>query len=261
MEFLEAIIKHLDNGARFSATSPFSYFIETKKLKIHYVKIEHFNVHFYNAAKKLLNTNHEFYVTVFEDQFKIGPDKIIDRLKYQTGSSIRIHGRKTSIVKLNKLDAIDFLLKNHGNVALKTKYNFGLKNKSGSLVAIACFGQIIEMRSGAKSSELIRFCNLSGTHVVGGLTKLINHFQKTHLLEELMTYCDLEWSNGANYEKLGFKNIETTNPIKFIVNLSNWERKYAQNFKVIEDLALVKFDNFRSIENLGSIKFIKYFND
>ena len=76
-----------------------------------------------------------------------------------------------------------------------------------------------------------------------------------------MTYCDLEWSNGANYEKLGFKNIETTNPIKFIVNLSNWERKYAQNFKVIEDLALVKFDNFRSIENLGSIKFIKYFND
>lgn len=261
MDFLKAVIKHLDSGTKSAAITPFSYFIETKNLKVHYVRIEHFNASTYNTSKKLLTANHDFYVTVFEDQFKKEPQKIIDRLKYQMGSSKRIHGRDTSVIKLTKPEAVDFLLKHHGNVALKAKYNFGLKNKSNELVAIACFGQVIEMRSGAKSSELIRFCNISGARVVGGLTKLINHFQKTYSLDELMTYCDLEWSNGDNYEKLGFKNIDNSPPAQFVINLTNWERIHAIKFKADNDLSNINFDEYRTIENLGSIKFIKYFNE
>ena len=114
------------------------------------------------------------------------------------------------------------------------------------------------MRNGAKSSELIRFCNLSGSRVVGGLTKLINEFQKLHQLDELMTYCDLEWSNGLNFEKLGFTKIETSFPTEFVINLNTWERIHTSRFN---GLNMHNKNKYRIISNLGSIKFIKYFNE
>ncbi len=114
------------------------------------------------------------------------------------------------------------------------------------------------MRNGAKSSELIRFCNLYGSRVVGGLTKLINKFQRLYQLDELMTYCDLEWSNGLNFEKLGFTKTGTSTPTEFVVNLNSWERIHLERF----DASTMQNKNkYQIISNLGSIKFFKYFNE
>ncbi len=261
MKFLEKIIEEIDPAAKSSAMTPFSYLIECENLKIHYVRIEHFIQSTYNTALKLLRANHNFFITVFEDQFKKEPKKLLDRLKYQSGESVRIHGRDTKVKKITKPQAHQFLEENHGNVALKAKYNYGLFNKKDKLVAVACFGQIINMRNQAKSSELIRFCNQSGHRVVGGLTKLINHFHKSHEIDELMTYCDLEWSDGSNYKKLNFKDIDSIEPTQFVINLSNWERTHATKFQQENNLSSLNFDEFRTVTNLGSIKFIKYFNE
>lgn len=261
MDFLKSVIAEIDDKASSSAMTPFSYFIETQNVKIHYVRIEHFNASTYRTAIQLLKANHSFFITVFEDQFKLEPQKVLDRLKYQTGESQRIHGRDTKVKKITKPEAVKFLEDNHGNVALKAKYNFGLFNKQDNLVAVACFGQVIEMRNGAKSSELIRFCNVSGHRVVGGLTKLINHFQIQYELDELMTYCDLEWSNGANFEKLGFKHVNTSEPTQFVIKLEDWSRQHASKFQKENELSSLDYDAYRTVENLGSIKFIKYFNE
>ena len=195
---------------------------------------------------------------IFEDVFKSCPEKTIKRIQYHLGNSDRIHGRETFLKKITKPEAIEFLRKNHINIPLKTKYSFGLIDKDKKIVAVACFGQVIRMRNRAKSSELIRFCNISGSRVVGGLTKLINKFQKLHQLDELMTYCDLEWSNGLNFEKLGFTKIETSTPTEFVVNLNSWERIHLARF----DASNIQNKNkHQIISNLGSIKFIKCFNE
>ena len=231
MEFVEKITSVINGEYKIQKTSPFSYFIKSKQLKIHFVQVEHYNSIIYQNKIQNLKEKNGHFITVFEDVFKSNPEKLIKRLKYHVGESNRIHGRETVLKKITKPEAIEFLEKNHSNIPLKTKYSFGLLNKQKQLVAVACFGQVIKMRNGAKSSELIRFCNISGSRVVGGLTKLIDHFKKLHQLDELMTYCDLEWSNGENFKKLGFKNIETSPPTEFVVNLSSWERMHISRFK------------------------------
>ena len=261
MEFFDNLTSAIPDKYTVKKVSPFSYFIQSKQLKIHFVQIERYNATIYQNKIQNLEEKKGHFTTVFEDVFKSNPKKLMERLKYHGGKSYRIHGRETVVKKITKLEAIEFLEKNHGNIPLKTKYSFGLLNKRKQLVAIACFGQVIRMRNGAKSSELIRFCSLSGSRVVGGLTKLIGHFKTLHQLDELMTYCDLEWSNGENFEKLGFENIETSNPIEFVVNLSSWERMYISKFKKSVDFFDTNRSVFRKVLNRGSIKFIKYFNE
>ena len=259
MDFFKQILNKVDSKAKSSATTPFSYFIQTKNLKIHYVRVQYFKKSTYRSAVKLLQAKYGFYITVFEDVYKTSPEKTFDRLLYHTGTSIRIHGRATSIKKITKPEAVNFLKKNHTNLSLKTKYSFGLFLKE-ELVGLACFGQIINMRNGSKSVVLIRFCNKSGHRIVGGLTKLIKYFVKTYLIDEMMTYCDLEWSNGNNYSKLGFKNKGKTEPNEFIIHLPTYERIFLKKFEKEIQPTTLKFDDYRKIENLGSLKFIKYFN-
>jgi len=261
MEFFDNLTSAIPGKYIVKKTSPFSYFIQSKHLKIHFVQIEKYNTTIYQNEIQVLREKNGHFTTVFEDVFKSNPEKLIKRLKYHSGESYRIHGRETALKKITKPEAIEFLEKNHGNVPLKTKYNFGLLNKKKQLVAIACFGQVIRMRNGAKSSELIRFCSLSGSRVVGGLTKLIYYFKKLHQLDELMTYCDLEWSNGENFQKLGFEKIDTFSPVEFVVNMNSWERMHISQFQDRVSLDETNKKEFRTVLNMGSIKFIKYFNE
>ena len=230
MDFIDKISSNITTELSVLSVTPFSYFISIKKLNIHFVKIEKYNSISYKKKFEHLRKKHGHFITIFEDVFKRCPEKTITRIQYHLGNSIRIHGRETFIKKITKIESIEFLRKNHSNIPLKTKYSFGLIDKDKKIVAVACFGQVIRMRNRAKSSELIRFCNISGSRVVGGLTKLINKFQKLHQLDELMTYCDLEWSNGLNFEKLGFTKIETSTPTEFVVNLNSWERIHLARF-------------------------------
>lgn len=258
MDFFDQISSRITTEFNVLKVTPFSYLIFINELKIHFVKIENYNSINYHREFEKLQKMHGHFITIFEDVYNRNPEKLIKRLQYHLGNSNRIHGRETVLMKITRPEATKFLEKNHGNIPLKTKYSFGLLDKNKTIVAIACFGQVIKMRNGAKSSELIRFCNLSGSRVVGGLTKLINKFQNLHQLDELMTYCDLEWSNGLNFEKLGFTKIETSFPTEFVINLNTWERIHTSRFN---GLNMHNKNKYRIISNLGSIKFIKYFNE
>ena len=261
MEFVDQITSAIDGEFTVQKTSPFTCFVKIKQLKIHFVQIKDYNPSIFQNEIKNLKKKNEHFITVFEDYYKRSPKKIIKRLKYHFGESNRIHGRETKTTKITKPEAMEFLEKNHGNIPLKTKFNFGLLDSNKKLVAVACFGQVIRMRNGAKSAELIRFCNLSGSRVVGGLTKLIGHFKNLYQLDELMTYCDLEWSNGDNFKKLGFTEIETSTPTEFIINLNTWQRAHYSQFRNKNDWDIRNKDEYRTVLNMGSIKFIKYFSE
>jgi hypothetical protein len=54
--------------------------------------------------------------------------------------------------------------------------------------------------------ELIRFCNLKNTIVIGAASKLFTYFLKNFNIEQIVSYSDNNISDGQIYEKLNFVN-------------------------------------------------------
>ena len=54
--------------------------------------------------------------------------------------------------------------------------------------------------------ELVRFCSKLNTRVIGGASKLFNHFIKIHNPESIVSFSMNDISNGNLYDKLGFMN-------------------------------------------------------
>ena len=79
-----------------------------------------------------------------------------------------------------------------------------------TLVSLMTFGGYRKNMGLSKKEnewELIRFCNLGGYKVMGGGSKLLNHFIKKYSPNKIISYCDRRWSNGSFYQKIGF-NLE-----------------------------------------------------
>ena len=62
--------------------------------------------------------------------------------------------------------------------------------------------------------------------------------------QEIMTYADLEWSQGKTYRNLGFEEAGYRTPITFYLNSKNFERLRKPEPNSIE------------FQNLGSIKYL-----
>jgi hypothetical protein len=108
------------------------------------------------------------------------------------------------------------------------------------LVGVAVFGKTLVMKNekyvGQHSTELVRFASLPGTRIVGGVTKVMRFYQKTFLVDNVMTYVDLEWNSGQGFLGIGFTLESMTNPLLFEINelnhrvlVNDWEDANACN--------------------------------
>ena len=62
--------------------------------------------------------------------------------------------------------------------------------------------------------------------VSGGMGKLLKAFIKDVQPDDIMSYADLEWSEGTVYEQLGFKREHLgKEPVLFTVDRRTWERR------------------------------------
>jgi hypothetical protein len=164
-----------------------------------------------------------------------------------------------------------FLINNHLQSKVNAKFKYGLflpsryfrviqnekvmqeiLNKETFLVAIASFSnakKIIREGQEYRSYELIRFANYKGFTVVGGLNKLLKMFTDEHAPDDIMTYADADWSDGSNYEKIGFKRIELTPPLTFELDSETFLRKLGQE------------NSKNKIYNSGNWKFLMNLKD
>ena len=55
------------------------------------------------------------------------------------------------------------------------------------------------------------FCN-KNINVVGGFSKLLNHFIKNFKPDKIISYVDRRWNDGKTYESIGFKFVRNTEP-------------------------------------------------
>jgi len=192
-------------------------------------------------------------LSIWEDLWVTKKDIISSMLLSKMNQTTSIYARETKIVKANRDISYDFLAKNHLQVPIKEKYNFGLLYQGG-LVALITVSRPRDIpREGGlyRSYEIVRYCNKANCTVIGGFSKLLKHVIKALQPDDIMSYADLDWSSGAIYHKMGFKLVEATPPLCFYLNKHSLHREYNSN----------KNDEteYLKIYNCGNLKFLKLF--
>ena len=207
--------------------------------------------------------NQQNRIVLWQDMWHSKPAVVKSRLKAMARQNMTIPARLTKVRRIDKYMLDTFLKANHLNTLTTAKFKYGLflpkhyyrilkddiPTSEEWLVAVASFsgGKKIE-RSGSiyRSYELIRFCNVLNYTVVGGLDKLLKAFIADQNPDDVMTYADRDWSNGASYEKLGFERVGETLPQKFYINIHTLERSYEPPLNV----------SFKEIYNTGNWKYL-----
>lgn len=239
-----------------------------------------------SGAKGVLNASEKFIrdttfrkVILWEDLWYTKRRIVTYRLRALLGLSERIPARLTRVERLDRPTTTAFLQENHLQDPVLSKLKYGLylperyyrviedksflpepRQASELLVAVATFAhpRTFQKEHGPhRSFEFVRFANLAPTTVVGGLDKLLKHFIRENQPDDIMTYADLEWSDGHSYHKLGFTQMQDTVVQEFWVDTHSMAR-YATNRLPeginemnAQDLGYVK------IVNAGSRKFVK----
>lgn len=213
-------------------------------------------------------------IHLWEDVWRSKPKIVQSRLLSLLGQSETIPARLTQVRRIDKLILDKFLIINHlqGTVGAKLKYGLFLpkryfrviegnknifsENAEELLVAVASFSnakKIVREGQIFRSYELIRFANLAGFTVVGGLNKLLKNFIKEQNPDDIMTYADSDWSDGSNYEKMGFERMNQTPPLCFMLDNQTLTRKLCPSFDEVNN------ENLR-IFNAGNWKFLMKLN-
>ena len=139
-----------------------------------------------------------------------------------------------------------------------------VKNPSrGTLIAVATFSNArkwIKDGKEIRSYEWTRYASLPDLRVSGGMGKMLKAFIKEVQPDDIMSYADLEWSEGEVYERLGFEAETRKEPVTFIINPQTWERKAIRRSPV--KLGITEGDNVIPdqigdlfFRNFGSRKF------
>ena len=153
----------------------------------------------YNKTKKCQDKEIQL-LHIYEDDWQYREDIIKSMILNKLGKSIsKIFARKTEIKEIidNKIIR-SFLNDNHiqGFVGSSVKLGLFFENV---LVSLMTFKKIKE------NYELNRFCNKLNTNVVGGASKLFNHFIKNHDYNQIISFSKNDYSYGKLYNKIGFK--------------------------------------------------------
>ena len=131
--------------------------------------------------------------------------------------------------KIEKDVAREFLIANHSYGDAACRYRYGLyrnDSEDGVLVAVATFSNARKWQKGDKtirSYEWTRYASLPGMRISGGMGKMLKAFIKDVQPDDIMSYADLEWSEGKVYEQLGFVLEGKKEPVMFVVD-GQWGR-------------------------------------
>lgn len=127
----------------------------------------------------------------------------------------KIYARNCAIREISVSEERGFLEKNHLQSWCVSKYRLALIYND-EIVSLITFGnERINLGSKDKNKlnyELLRFCNILKTNVVGGFSKLLKYFIKKYEPERIITYANKCISNGDLYLKNGFIFKKETKP-------------------------------------------------
>ena len=192
-------------------------------------------------------------IYLYEDRWRTGGPYLRERILAHLGVYRKIFARKCDIRRIDAVTAAAFLNCHHSYGTAKAKYKYGMFLGS-ELVAVALFSspRTIPRNIGGRqvalrSFEWVRYAGLSGSRISGGMSRMLAHFVADAAPEEVMTYADLEWSEGTVYARMGFQQAGLREPVTFWVNPSTFARERSSEHGGIR------------IVNFGSLKYLKQY--
>lgn len=152
-------------------------------------------------------------IHIFDYEWKKSRDKIESIIAGALGFNKRIPARKTKIRLIQNTQVEkEFLLSNHLQGFVNSRVCYGLYYHD-KLVALMSFGK---SRFGKSSEwELLRYSSLKNTNIIGGASKLFEHFIKQHVPESIISYSDRSKFSGNMYKKMGLTYSHSSPPAYF----------------------------------------------
>ncbi len=165
---------------------------------------------------------------ITEDRWRSQRQMMEARLLAHLEIFTSVFARNCEVRKIERQEAQSFLSANHSYGYAACRHRYGLfEKKSNTLIAVATFSNArkwIKDGREIRSYEWTRYASLPDIRISGGMGKLLKSFINEVHPDDVMSYADLEWSEGRVYRKLGFKREDSKAPVDFIINPSTWER-------------------------------------
>lgn len=213
---------------------------------------------------------------VVEDRWRRCGDAVRARLLAHASRFRQVYARNCSVRRIDRTTAAHFLSETHSYGDALSRFRYGLfidrvtgekgalpsvldeakdiPPSPGDLVAVATFSKARNRVVGGRrvrSHEWVRYASLPGVRVEGGMGKLLDAFVSEVGPEDVMTYADLEWSDGRAYRELGFALVGPREPVTFAIDPATWERRA---LKYVPDPSGMLY-----YRNFGSLKYRKSF--
>ena len=131
----------------------------------------------------------------------------------------KVYARKCKIVELDEVTNKQFQLANNLETYINSTVRIGLKYKD-KLVCLMTFTQLNLI---SNSWKLNIYCSLLNTSVIGGASKLFKYFVRKYNPNKLISYSNRSHTSGKLYARLGFTEIENTEPNYVWVNIQTDE--------------------------------------
>ena len=206
-----------------------------------------------SCIDNIISTTGERPLIISEDRWRHQGEMTKARLLAHLEIFTQIYARNCEVRKIDKKTAAEFLEANHsyGDASCRHRYGLYLKRHTGHnagsvsiepgcLVAVATFSNGRKWIKGNKtirSYEWTRYASLPGVRLSGGMGRLLKAFIAEVKPDDIMTYADLEWSEGKVYEALGFTLEGHKSPVFFAVNTNTWNR-----LPILSDGSKIGFD-------------------
>lgn len=208
-------------------------------------------------------------IIITEDRYRANPTLYLKRLNAVLGEFRSVFARNCDIRRITPAEARPFLNAHHSLGFCSAGVFYGVFSRRttgaaesamqpGELLAVASFSKprhwIKEGRD-YNSYEFVRYASLPDVRISGGMGKVLEKFIKDHPdADDVMSYCDLEWSDGAAYRSLGFVEEGVTEPMTFAIDTSSWQR-VRKVVPLATSEGAVSAGALTTYTNLGSKKF------
>lgn len=177
-------------------------------------------------------------IHIFEDEWYDKNDIIKSMVRNTLKlNENKIYARKCQIREINRSETVTFLNNNHIQGYVDSKIKIGLFYDN-NLVSVMTFGSErlnLGRKSKLGSYEMLRYCSIKNTNIIGGASKLLSYFIKKYNPNEIISYANRRFGDGDLYVKLKFDFIKNTDVnYSYVIN-----KKRENRFKHRKDI-LVK---------------------
>ena len=197
-------------------------------------------------------------ISIYEYDYNIQSkcEKLLQIIKHAiTNNTTRIYARDCIITKIDTAIANEYFNKYHfDGYSKQCNISYGLYYNN-ELVSVMSFGKLRgqnTLRNNNNYYELVRYAASSDLSIIGGMSKLFNHFIKEYDPEYILCYSDNDYFDGHSYLKLGFSlSSRGRNALDYnwVKNKEILSRQQCMPFKLLQ-----KYPQYNLLNITGSVE-------